>query len=174
MGFAESEKSPLKTPWPLSSALMNREVSGKISKCPSLPHAHWTCSVVGKESFVLKNWDFRTNLTLQHNLLILSMGFLRQEYWSGLPFASPIKAEAPILWTTNAKSRLIGKDPDSGKDREEEEQQVTDDKMTRQAHWLNGHKFEQTPGDSEGQGSLACCSPWGYKESDMTYDWTTT
>ena len=34
--------------------------------------------------------------------------------------------------------------------------------------WLNGHEFDQTPGDGEGQGSLACCSPWGHKESDMT------
>ena len=35
-------------------------------------------------------------------------------------------------------------------------------------HQLNGHEFEQSPGDSEGQGSLVCCSPWGHKESDMT------
>ena len=35
-------------------------------------------------------------------------------------------------------------------------------------HWLNGHEIEQTPGDSEGQESLACCSPWGLKELDMT------
>ena len=35
-------------------------------------------------------------------------------------------------------------------------------------HKLNGHEFEQTPGDGEGQGSLACCSPWGRKESDTT------
>ena len=35
-------------------------------------------------------------------------------------------------------------------------------------HWLNGHELAQTPGDAEGQGSLACCSPWGRKESDMT------
>ena len=40
--------------------------------------------------------------------------------------------------------------------------------MARQHHWLNGHEFEQTLEDSEGQGSLVCCSPWGHKESDMT------
>ena len=40
--------------------------------------------------------------------------------------------------------------------------------MARQPHWFNGHAFEQTPEDSEGKGSLACCSPWGCKESDMT------
>ena len=40
-------------------------------------------------------------------------------------------------------------------------------------HWLDGHEFEQTPGDREGQGSLVCCSPWGHEESDMT-EWITT
>ena len=45
---------------------------------------------------------------------------------------------------------------------------AAEDEMIRQNHQLSGHKFEQTPGDSEGQGSLACCSPWGLKELDMT------
>ena len=44
---------------------------------------------------------------------------------------------------------------------------VTEDEMAGQHHRFNGHKFEQTPGDSEGQGNLACCSPWGCKESDI-------
>ena len=50
----------------------------------------------------------------------------------------------------------------------QEEKGVTDDRMVGWHHWLSGHEFEQTPGDSEGQQSLACCSPWGHKESDMT------
>ena len=45
---------------------------------------------------------------------------------------------------------------------------VTEDEMVERHHWLNGHEFEQTPGNSEGQGSLACYSSWGIKESDMT------
>ena len=45
---------------------------------------------------------------------------------------------------------------------------MTEDEMVGWHHRLNGHKFEQAPGDGEGQGSLACCSPWGHKESDMT------
>ena len=45
--------------------------------------------------------------------------------------------------------------------------EVAEDEMVRQYHQLNGHEFEQTPRDSEGQGSLVCCSPWGCKESDM-------
>ena len=45
---------------------------------------------------------------------------------------------------------------------------MTEDEMVVWYHWLNGHEFEQAPGDGEGQGILACCSPWGRKESDMT------
>ena len=78
------------------------------------------------------------------------------------------KAEAPILWPPDTKSRLIGKDPDAGKDWWQEKKGMTEDELVGGHHWLNGHEFEQTPGDGEGQGSLACCSPWGCKESDMT------
>ena len=45
---------------------------------------------------------------------------------------------------------------------------MTEDKMVEWHHQLNGHQFEQAPGDGEGQGSLLCCSPWGRRESDMT------
>ena len=45
---------------------------------------------------------------------------------------------------------------------------MTEDEMVGRHHWFNGHGFEQTLGNDEGQGSLACCSPWGHKESDMT------
>ena len=57
---------------------------------------------------------------------------------------------------------------DAGKDWGQEEREITEDEMVGWHHWLNGHEFEQTPGDGEGQGSLACCSPWGHKELDMT------
>ena len=61
------------------------------------------------------------------------------------------------------KSQLIGKDPDSGKDWRQEEKEATDDEMAGWHHWPNGHEFEQTLGDSEGQMSLTCCSPCGLK-----------
>ena len=70
------------------------------------------------------------------------------------------ESEAPILWPLDAKSWLIVKDPDAGKDWRQEEKGATDQ--------LNGHEFEQTPGSSKGQESLACCSPRGHKELDMT------
>ena len=65
------------------------------------------------------------------------------------------EAEAPILWSPDVKSWLTGKDPDAGKDRGQEEKGMTQDEMVGGNHWLNGHELEQTPGDSEGQGSLA-------------------
>ena len=64
--------------------------------------------------------------------------------------------------------RLTGKDPDAGKDQRPEEKWVTEDEMVGWHHRLSGHKFEQAPGDSEGQGSLACCSSSGHKEWDTT------
>ena len=77
------------------------------------------------------------------------------------------EVEAPMLWLPDLKSWLFGKDPDAGKDWGQEKR-ATENEMVGWHHWFNGHEFEQTQEDSEGQGSLACCSPWGHKESDMT------
>ena len=64
------------------------------------------------------------------------------------------------------KSQFTGKDP--GKDWRQKEKRAAEDEMVREHHWLSVHESEQTPGDSEGQGSLVCCSPWGRKEPDRT------
>ena len=77
------------------------------------------------------------------------------------------EVEASIIWPPDA-NWLIGKDPDAGKYWRQEEKGTIEDDMVGWHHWLNGHEFEQALGDSWGQGSLACCSPWGHKESDMT------
>ena len=82
------------------------------------------------------------------------------------------EAEAPMLWQPGAKSQLTGKDPDAGKDWRQREKRATEDEMARQPHWFNGHELEQTLGDSGGQGSLVCCSPWGHKESTWLSKWT--
>ena len=79
-----------------------------------------------------------------------------------------LDAEAPILWPPDVKHWLIGKDADAGKDWGQEEKGVTEDEMVGWHHQLNGYEFEQTLGDSEGQASLECCSPWGHKKSDTT------
>ena len=77
------------------------------------------------------------------------------------------EAKALILWPPDVKSWLIRKDPDAGKNWEQEEKGVTEDEFVGWHPQLNGHEFEQALGDSEGQGSLACCSPWGGKESNV-------
>ena len=67
------------------------------------------------------------------------------------------------LWPPDVKSQLIRKEPDAGKDWRQEEKGATEDEMVGWHHRLNGHEFEQTQGDGEGQGSLACCSRWGHR-----------
>ena len=77
------------------------------------------------------------------------------------------EAETPILWPLDAKNWLIGKDPDVVKDWRQEKG-TTEDEMVGWHHQLSGHEFAQAPGVGEGQGVLACCSPWGRKELDTT------
>ena len=82
--------------------------------------------------------------------------------------------ETPILWPPDAKNWLFGKDSDAGKDWRQEEKGTTEDEMFGWHHWLDGHDFEQAPEVGEVQGSLACYSPWGHKESETTeqLNWT--
>ena len=84
------------------------------------------------------------------------------------------EAETPILWPPDAKNWITGKDPDAGKDWRQEEKGMAEDEMVGWLHQLDGHEFEQSPGVGDGQGSLACCSPWGCKDSDTTewLNWT--
>ena len=79
-----------------------------------------------------------------------------------------VEAETPILWPPHPKNWLTGKDPEAGKDWGQEEKGMTQDEMVGWHHQLDGHEFEQAPGSGDGQGSLACCGPWGRKESDTT------
>ena len=78
------------------------------------------------------------------------------------------EAEAPVVLPPDVKNQLIGKTPDAVRDRGQEEKGMTEDKMVGWHNLLKGHKFEQTLADCERQGGLACCSPWGHKEQDMT------
>ena len=78
------------------------------------------------------------------------------------------KAETPVLWPPHAKSWLIGKDSDAGRDWGQKEKGMTEDEMAGWHHWLDGRESEWTPGVGDGQGSLACCDSWGRKESDTT------
>ena len=79
------------------------------------------------------------------------------------------EAEAPILWPSDVKKRLIGKDPDAEQDWRQEEKWMTEDEMVGWHHWLGEHEFEQGPG--VGDGGKPGMLLWGHKESDMT-EWT--
>ena len=117
-----------------------------------------------KEGWALKNWCFWTVVlekTLESPLdskEIQSVHHKGNRSWIFIA-RTDAEAEAPKLWPPDAKSWLIGKDLDAGKDWRQEEKGTTEDEMVGYHHWCNGHEFEQTPGDSEGQGNLACCSP---------------
>ena len=84
------------------------------------------------------------------------------------------EAGVPILWPPDMKNWLTGKDPDAGKDWRQEEKGTTEDEMVGWHHQLDGHEFEQALEVGDGQKSLACCSLWGHKESDMNeqLNWT--
>ena len=92
----------------------------------------------------------------------LGISFLRNE------------AETPVLWPPLAKSWLIGKDSDAGRDWGQEEKGMTEDEMAGWHYWLDGREFQWIPGVGDGQGGLACCDSWGRKELDMTerLNWT--
>ena len=85
-----------------------------------------------------------------------------------------VKAETPILWPPDGKSWLTGKDPVARKDRRREKKGMTGDEMVGWHHRPNGHEFEQALGVGDGQGNLACYSPWSHKASDITerLNWT--
>ena len=84
------------------------------------------------------------------------------------------KAETPVLWPPHAKSWLIGKDSDAGRDWRQEEKGTTEDEIAGWHHGLDGRESEWTPRVGDGQGGLACCDPWCRKESDTTeqLNWT--
>ena len=85
-----------------------------------------------------------------------------------------LKLKTPILWPHDVKNWLTGKDPDAGKDWRQEEKGMTEDEMAGWHHRCNEHELGQTPGDGEGQGDLACCSPWGRRVRHDLGDWTRT
>jgi len=137
----------------------------------------WTWELDYKESWV-QNWCFWTVVlekTLESPLDCKEIQPVHSKWNQSRIFIGRTDAEAetPILWPPDAKNWLIGKDPDAGKDWRREEKGMTEDEMVRWHHWLNGHEFEWTPGVGNGQGGLACCSPWGCRvEHDWAEDWT--
>ena len=126
-----------------------------------------------KEGWVLKNWCFQTVVLEKTFEGPLDNKEIKPVHPKGnqpciFIGRTDAEAEALILWPPDAKSQLVGKAPDAGKDWRQEEKRVTEDEMVGWHHQLNEHEFEQDLGDGEGQASLACCSPWGLRELDTT------
>ena len=133
----------------------------------------WMWELDYKESWAPKNWCFWTVVLKKTLESLLDYKEMRPVNPKGnQPWIfigrTDNEAKTPLLWPPDAKSLLITKDPDAGKDRRQEEKGTTEDEMVEWHHRLNGLEFEQTLGVGDGQGGLACCSPWGHKESNTT------
>ena len=139
----------------------------------------WMWELDCEEGWALMNWCFWTVVlekTLESPLdckeiqLVHSKGDQPWDFFG----RKDAKAETPVLWPPQAKSWLIGKDSDAGRDWGQEEKGITEDEMAGWRHWLDGCESEWTPGVGDGQGGLASCDSWGRKESDTTerLNWT--
>ena len=134
----------------------------------------WMWELDYKEGWAPKNWCFWTVVlekTLESSLDCKEIQPVHPKGDQSWIFIGRTDAEAetPLLWPPDVKSWSIGKDPDAGKDWRQEEK-GTEDEMVGWHHLLSGHEFGQALGDGQGQGSLACCSPWGYR---VRHDWVT-
>ena len=147
---------------------------GSYSQSYGFPSSHiWIRELDHKEGWTPKNrcfWTVMLEKTLESSLDCKEVKPVNPKGNQSWVFFRRIdvEAEASVIWPPDAKSQIIGKDPDAGKDRRQEEKGMTEDKMVGWHHWLNGYEFEKAPGDGEGQGSLACCSPCAHKELDIT------
>ena len=158
----------------LDSVLKSRDITlpTKIHTVKAMvsPVVIWMWELYLKKGWALKNWCFWTVVlekTLENPLDNKKIQPVHPKGNQSWVFIGRTDAEAPILWLPDVKSWLIGKDPSAGKDWRQEKG-MTEDEMVGWHHRLNGHEFEQALGDSDGLGSLACCSPWGCKESNTT------
>ena len=131
-----------------------------------------------EEGWAPKNWCFRTVVlekTLESPLDCKEMQLVHSgdQTWDFFG-RNDAKAETSVLWPPHAKSWLIRKDSDAGRDWGQEKKGTTEDEMAGWHHWLDGREFELTSRFGDGQGGLACCNSWGHKESDTTewLNWT--
>ena len=136
--------------------------------CISRSHV-WMWELFHTQGWEPENWYFTTVVlekTLESPLDCRDIKPVNPKGNQPRIFIGRTDAEAPILWPPDAKRWLMAKDPDAGKDWRQEKG-VTEDEMVGWYHWPDGHEFEQTPGDGEGQGSLACCD----KSAPNWVDW---
>ena len=135
----------------------------------------WMLELDHKESWALKNWCFWTVVlekTLENPLDCKEIQPVHPKGNQSWVFIgrTDVEAETPMLWPPDAKSWLIWKDPDAGKDWRWEVKGLTEDEIVGWHHWLDGHEFEQGAGVGDGQGALVCCSPWGHR---VRHGWVT-
>ena len=125
-----------------------------------------------EETWEPKNWCFSTTVlekTLENPLDCKEIQPVHSENQPWDFFVrNDAKAETPVVWPPHAKSWLIGKDSDAGRDWGQEEKGTTEDEMAGWHHWLHGHESQWALGVGDGQGGRACCDSWGCKESDTT------
>ena len=135
----------------------------------------WMWELDHKESWALKTWCVWTVVlenTLESSLECKEIKPVNPKGSQSEIFigGTDVEVETPILWTPDVKNWLLGKDPDAGKDWRQEEKGTEEDEMVWWHHRLDGHEFEQAPGVGDGQGSLACYSPWDHR---VRHDWAT-
>ena len=139
----------------------------------------WMWELDYKESWTLKNWCFWTVVlekTLDSPLDCREIQPVHPKGDQSWVFIgrTDVEAETPILWPPDAKTWLIWKSPDAGKDWRQEERGTTEGEMAGWHHRLSGRGFGWTPGAGDGQGGLVSCHSWGRKELDTTewLNWT--
>ena len=161
----------------LDSMLKNRDYfanKGLSSQGYGFSSSHlWMWELDCEENWALKNWCFWTVVlekTLESPLDCKEIQPVHSEGNQSWVFfgRTDAKAATPVLWPPHAKSWLIGKDSDAGRDWGQEEKGTTEDEMAGWHHQLDGHEFEWTPRVGDGQGGLACCNSWGHKSRAPT------
>ena len=137
----------------------------------------WMWELDYKESWAPRNWWFWT-VVLEKNLEsplnckeIQPVHSKGDQSWVFIG-RTAVEAETPILWPPDAKSWLIWKDPDAGRDWGQEEKGMTEDEMAGWHHRLDAYEFGWTLGIGDGQGGLACCNSWDSKSWTQLSDWT--
>ena len=163
-----------------SHCVTNQPIKAQNNDHNYFSHGHvWMWELDCEESWAPKNWCFWTvvleetpesPLDCKEIQLVHSKG---DQPWVFIG-RTDAEAETPVLWPPHAKSWLIGKDSDAGRDWGQEEKGTKEEEMVESHHRLDAHGFGWTLGVGDGQGGLACCGSWGHKEMDLTarLNWT--
>ena len=124
----------------------------------------WLWELDRKEGRSPKTWCLQIVVLEETPDSRLGCREINREYsLEGLMLKQQLQYFGHLMWTADSLEKI----PDAGKDWRQKKR-VSENEMAGWHHPCNGHELGQTLGDGEGHGDLACCSPWGHKESDMT------